>query len=366
MGIVPDDCVASMTVGRDAEVETLQQWLSQNAGAALLVGDYGSGKSHLLRYLSLKALEQNYAVAQVQIDPNETPFHKPKRVYRGVTLTLQYRPPGESQTKGFRDLVLGSLAGGTLKDHKYFGRLLDRSASVAQYEEMFWDWIEASEEDVLRPIDWQEDYWGNRYNRFRYVPPIYPHMKAANMICYLLSGLAWAATHALGLRGFVICIDEAESMDVSASSSQINKGVNFLRAIARVASDDQTLLETPSSTGLIHSRMGVGRQIPFLYRPECGLRLVFGFTPTPLLRQIAELQSAFRLDLEPLDEAALVTLFGWVRDHYARAYGLEVSYALSDLQIDRLLRVMENTRSFAKGCVEILDLSRAETRQNRW
>lgn len=357
MGIVPDDCVASMTAGRDDEVERLQQWLMQNKGSALLVGDYGSGKSHLLRYLSLQALEQHYAVAWVQMEPNETPLYKPKRIYHDVAESLQYRLPGQTKLLGFRDLVRSSLENGALRDHEYFKHLLDESASDVQYEDMFWEWIEASE-DVVRPIDWQEDPWGYRYNRFQYVPPMYGHTTAANIICYLLSGLAWAATHALGLKGVLVCIDEAESIDVSASQTQVDRGRNFLQGLVRVTNDDERMLGSPFHSDLVYSGTGIGPRIPFIYRKECGLRLVFGFTRTPELDRTTELRSAFRVDLESLDRSALATIFGWLRQHYSRAYNLEISDAVSAPLLDVVLRVMGNTRSFAKACVEILDFFR--------
>lgn len=366
MGVVPDNCVASLTVGRDTEVESLQKWLSQNKGSALLVGDYGSGKSHLLRYLYRQDLEQHYAVAWVQMEPNETPLYKPKRIYHDVATSLQYRLPGHEESLGFRDLVRSGLKNGALVDHKYFKHLDEESASTEPYEDMFWEWIEASE-NVVRPIDWQEDPWGKRYNRFQHVPPLYDHTTVANIICYLLSGLAWAA-HELGLRGLLVCIDEVESMDVSASRTQIERGRNFLRGLVRVTNDDERLLMSAFHSDLGCSGTGIGPTIPFLYHKECGLRLVFGFTPTTLLDEIAELQSAFRIDLESLDRDALATIFSWVRQHYTRAYNLEISDAESAPLFNDLMLAPGNTRSFAKGCVEILDLlrlSRSETLKDR-
>jgi len=361
MGIVPDDCVTSLTVGRDTETEHLKEWLAQGGGSALVVGEYGSGKTHLLRHLSLQALEQHYAVASVQLDPNEAPLYKPKRIYREVALSLRYRQADSCRTLGFRDLLRARSAREALRDHRYFRELGDGYATEPQYEELFWEWIEARE-DVLRPVDWLADPYGNRYNRFTYVPAIYSHTTTANVVCYLLSGLAWAATHALGLRGLVILLDEAESMDVGATYSQMARGLNLLRGLIRVSNDDESLLQKPLRSGLVYSGRGIGPQIPFLYRRGCGLRFVFGFTPIPLLDEVVELRSTYRLDLKPLAPESLAVLFDWVCEHYSRAYDYEVSPQTRRSLLSTVLARAGNTRSFAKGCVEILDLQRRDSR----
>lgn len=360
MGIVPDDCVARLTVGRDEEIASLRHWLERGEGSAVVVGEYGSGKSHLLRYLALQALEQGYAVASVQLDPNETPLHKPKRIYKSVAASLQYRPGDSSRALGFRDLLRAHSVQEALGDHRYFRELGNGYATEEQYEELFWEWIEARE-DASRPEDWLRDPYGYRYNRFAHVPPIYPHTTAANIICYLLSGVAWA-THGLGLRGLVVLLDEAESMDVGGSWSQVERGRNLLRGLVRMAYDDERLLDAPLRSGLVHSGMGIGPQIPFLYRKGCGLRFVFGFTPTPLLDQLAELSSAHRIDLRPLGRDALTTLFEWVYEHYSWAYDREVGSHMRQRLLDTVLRRAENTRAFAKGCVEALDSQRRDRR----
>jgi hypothetical protein len=351
MGIVPDDCVASLTVGRDQEIASLQQWIEQDKGSALLIGEYGSGKSHLLRYLYLQAMKQRFVVAQVQIDPNETPLHKPKRIYRNVALTLQYRLPDHPTPLGFKDLVRAGLQDKTLLDHEYFGYLANKVTSDAWYEDMVWEWIQASE-DAPKPG------WGYLYNYFSYLPPIYNHTTSANIICYLLSGLAWAAVQSLGLRGIIIFIDEAESMDVNASRSQLERGINFLQGLIRVTNGDKKLLKEPQYSGLVHSGVSIGPRIPFLYKQDCGLRAVFGFAPTPLLDEIPELRSTPRVNLEPLSKNFLATVFRWVRQHYERAYAIEISDAEVGQSLDTLLRKSENTRAFVKGCVEILDYQR--------
>jgi len=359
MGIVPDDCIASMTVGRDRELDGLLCWLAGGSGSALVVGEYGSGKSHLLRYLYLRAMQSGYAVALVRLEPNETPLYKPKRVYRDVVLSLEYRSPGADQPRGFRQLVRDALSSGGLGDHRYLRVLQDGYAMEPTYSDLVWEWLEARQNDS-RPVDWVSDMAGCRYNRFSYVPPIYDHTTASNIICYLLSGLSWAS-RCLGLRGLLLLFDEAESMSMSASAMQIGRAHNFLTGLVRVTDDDERLLDHPVQSGLTYSGMGIGQEIPFLYRRGCGLRAVFGLTPSPELETVPALSSAYQVNLQPLSQEALETLYGWIQARYGSAYGLQYTDAdrKALLELTLLLQdVVGHTRSFTKASIEILDLLR--------
>lgn len=146
LGIVPYDCVEDFTFGRDGETHDLLKWLREPTASSLfMVGEHGTGKSHLLHYVYWRALQEGFAVAHVEMDPNETPFRKPKRVYRRLVETLRYRPGKKGQTRGFRDFLRAVLAEGAFRDHTYF-RHLSRTTS----DEKLWSWIEA-QESIVRP-----------------------------------------------------------------------------------------------------------------------------------------------------------------------------------------------------------------------
>lgn len=68
-GLPPSGFVRYFTVGRRAEIETLSARLDQDRrGALLLKANYGSGKSHLLRFIREEALSRGYAVSSVTLD----------------------------------------------------------------------------------------------------------------------------------------------------------------------------------------------------------------------------------------------------------------------------------------------------------
>ena len=73
----------------DQGVQTLEEGASSHL---CLCGSYGQGKSHSLAYLAQRALDQGFAVSQINLDPREIPFHDFRQVYRA--LVSQIRFPG--------------------------------------------------------------------------------------------------------------------------------------------------------------------------------------------------------------------------------------------------------------------------------
>jgi chromosomal replication initiation ATPase DnaA len=60
LGIPPEGYVRQFTVGRTKEIEDLIKRLQvHNETAVLLMANYGSGKTHLLKYIREESLERN-------------------------------------------------------------------------------------------------------------------------------------------------------------------------------------------------------------------------------------------------------------------------------------------------------------------
>lgn len=112
IGIPPDGYVRHFTVGRETEINQLLERLStpQN-GALLLQANYGSGKSHLLRFLREVALEEGYAVSSVTLDSRSAVrFNKMDQIvggiWRGLEVPGRHRGPG---IRAFFDRVIKSI-----------------------------------------------------------------------------------------------------------------------------------------------------------------------------------------------------------------------------------------------------------------
>lgn len=60
----------------------------------LVVGDYGSGKSHFLYCVRDRAWQREFAVSKVDLSPKESPYDDQRRVYGAVASSLVWHEPG--------------------------------------------------------------------------------------------------------------------------------------------------------------------------------------------------------------------------------------------------------------------------------
>jgi hypothetical protein len=111
-GIPPDGHVREFTVGRESEIKSLTNQLRKNEpGALLLKANYGSGKSHLLRFMREAALENGYAVSYIVLDVRaEARFNRMDqvlgRIWRGLEVPSDL---GQKGVRPFFDFVCTSI-----------------------------------------------------------------------------------------------------------------------------------------------------------------------------------------------------------------------------------------------------------------
>jgi hypothetical protein len=358
LGIVPHGCVDEFTFGRDEEIQFIKQWLEdEDTGTLIVEGEYGSGKTHLLDYLYALVLKQGYAAAMVTLDPFEVPLFKPKAVYRRLIQSLCYIDG--SERKGFRDFMRALAGKGQceIQAHEYLGEAISR-LKQEEDPEWLWNWIEG-----------RESWW---------YPPLYDHGTAANIYCYILSGIAWAARNVLGLKGLVVIMDEAESVDPGwYYSRQVSQGFNFVKGLLLLAGNDSTLEEEVEvrsesggkwfgmESGLIYHGRTVYEargqpRVPYCFRLPSFLKVVFAFTPNQRIQELENYEVPLRrLRLQPLSELALKDVF----DHVCLLYDSCYGFLETDDSIQRCFETIKDkakpgTRAFVKGSVEVLDLRR--------
>lgn len=114
-GIPPDGFVRDLTVGRGAEIKDLISLLKlQDATVLLLKANYGSGKTHLLRFIREEGLGQGYAVSSVTLDSSSAVrFNRMDQILGAVCRNIEV--PQSVGYKGIRSLF--SLCSETY--HKY-------------------------------------------------------------------------------------------------------------------------------------------------------------------------------------------------------------------------------------------------------
>jgi hypothetical protein len=87
----------------------------------LVVGDYGSGKSHFLYCVRDRAWQRNFAVSKVDLSPKESPYDDQKRVYAAVASSIIWHELGNT---GEEEHGLAHFLEGTLR------RLVENSGSA--------------------------------------------------------------------------------------------------------------------------------------------------------------------------------------------------------------------------------------------
>jgi transcription antitermination factor NusG len=97
-GRAPREGVRYLSVGLDGTIQRLQKTFKQaeqgTAQILWLIGDYGEGKSHLLRLVTALAEEHVFAWAYVVHDKNQNiGLHKPAQLFRRFLFELQWNMP---------------------------------------------------------------------------------------------------------------------------------------------------------------------------------------------------------------------------------------------------------------------------------
>ncbi|MCO5207671.1 MAG: ATP-binding protein [Anaerolineae bacterium] len=116
-GTPPSRGIQYFNAGNQSILDALDRfYLStylQDGGAAykMVIGDYGSGKSHFLYCLRDIAWERGFAVVKVDLSPTETPYNDQRAVYQAVANNLIWHESVESITdeSGLTRFLEGTL-----------------------------------------------------------------------------------------------------------------------------------------------------------------------------------------------------------------------------------------------------------------
>ena len=117
-GTPPVKGVQYFNAGNQSLLDALDQFYFssylQDGGAAykMVVGDYGSGKSHFLYCLRDLAWERGFAVSKVDLSPVETPYNDQRAVYAAVARNLIWHEADEAASDEYG---LGRFLEGTLE-----------------------------------------------------------------------------------------------------------------------------------------------------------------------------------------------------------------------------------------------------------
>lgn len=376
LGVVPRHLIETYTVGRQSEIAMVAQDLarSRTHGAfRVVMGDYGTGKTHHLEWVEEMALAQNFLTARVTLDAREVPPSMPKRVYRSIVRALRYPNRTNGEAGGLAplfDRILENEALGTeLRDpqaetyHKYLSPALAYYASLRDKDrglvETLMDWVEGHPTVSNVVLDQRLKHHANRYHRLYALMDYCPW---SHIYAYLLGGLSVMARRA-GYSGLVLLLDEAEFYSLLSSGHAYYAAVLFSYYAAASAGLGGVKIDIDD---LPRGGHAVHRAIPALYAPEQSLYVTFAITPesagVSVLRSLVPDEAL--VELSALGAADYRELCGRVWGLYQHAYP---EFTAPDANLNRLgdalHRAIEwgrlgNVRQALKLLTEIADFMR--------
>ncbi len=354
MGLFPDNNIEDFTFGRKKEKEFIQNWLhNSNEGSLIMTGVYGVGKTHFLEYIDYIALKDNWAISFLEFDSNSLPLNKPKLLYEEIIRSFHYK---NGDFKDFLTEVANSRDYLLMEEHTHLNVMIKKIRNEMDWD-YYWSWIYGTLEHA-----------GTMFR----LPPIYTYSTAANIFCYILSGIGYAAKEVLDLNGFIILFDEAENIDPYwYNSYQREKGWNFLEGLVLMTSNSKDLFyDKPFKEFSVSNRksnelrgkqtnLQYNNKLPcqYIWKMPCSVRIILGFTPYEYLLNKKPLNTLNRLELNKLDHKALQEIATEISTFYYKAYDFEADKARTELPSE-ILKNFDSTRIYIKGLVEILDLIR--------
>lgn len=282
-GVVPSEHASDYTVGRERELDHIAALLEQRSGLRVVWGDYGTGKTHLLEVAEQMALEANFLVSRVTLDPAEVPPSHPQRLYRALAEHL--RTPGELET-GLEPLMrrLAQSDEHRLPSGSRASRFLSPYAYAA--------WL-----DEPRTLDWARDYahgcgvdpHEGRYRLDRCGWPglapltLSDYRTYGRVYVHLVGNIASWARDA-GFAGLLVLFDEVEFVG-SCDREHLEFAREVLFHYAAATLDPDQLGFDPERD-LYRGGHEVHRELTLRYEPDQPLAVVFALTPEPAIEEL--------------------------------------------------------------------------------
>lgn len=376
LGVVPRHLIETYTVGRSTEMDMVREDLevSRTSGAfRVIMGDYGTGKTHHLEWVEELALSRNFLTARVTLDAREVPPSMPKRVYRSIVRALRYPDRPGAEQGGLAplfDKILTAeglteefLKAGGPSYHKYLSPALAYYRGLRESDkglvETLLDWIEGHPTVSNVILDQRLKHESKNYHRLYALMDYCPW---SHIYAYMLGGVSVLAKRA-GYEGLVILLDEAEFYSLLHGGHAYYAAVLFsyyATASMGTARVKINVDDLPRGGHPVH------RAIPALYAERQHLYVTFAITPESsgvnVLKGLVNESSL--VELSALSAADYRELCGRVWGLYQHAYP-EFSAPQTNLSRlgDALFRAIEwgrlgNVRQALKLLVEMADFMR--------
>ena len=256
LGVVPadPDQLVNLTIGGEEMAEEICHLLEiapRSGLCRIYLGYYGSGKSHHLRVVRSVALRDGWVTASLELDPKAADPAKPSTVYQALISGLEFptRTDG-SQSMDFFDLVKEIRNNWEkIRDLKYMKRspwfrqglrallYLSHRRDDPEYVAAV-NWL-AGQVKLISPIRTL-----SRRAGYKETIPILPKVKDTGIVYGYNLVVLHEIVKALGYKGLVIIIDEAEHVRTYSFNRYV-RASNFFDVLARCAHLPRSNLDNP-------------------------------------------------------------------------------------------------------------------------
>lgn len=375
VGVAPAHMVELYTVGREHEMELVESDLDETlrAGAArVLLGDYGTGKTHMLECIEDRALKRNLLVSRITLDGEEVAASHPKRVYRALIQSLVY--PGRTDNPGLEPLMDAACDKGverwlkksSARFHHYLSpalayyRELRRSEEHRALRELLLDWLEGH--PTVSNTELEPQLRAATGLRGQRLYALQDHRTLAHLYAYMLGGISVLARDA-GYAGVAVLFDEAEFYSLLSSQSREFADLLFGYYSAAALGPTRVQFDVDSAARGGHE---IHRSFPPIFDYPQGIYTVFAMTEDPAgVATLGAILDAERFSrLTPLTLGHYQELCRRVLELYRRTYpeftaAAQVEKPMGEVVYEGVENgKFENPRQVLKFVIELLDYSR--------
>ncbi len=364
-GVVPAKRIRELSVGLDAESASLHHAFEEvertGGDVRVIVGEYGTGKSHFFELAAQEALDNNFVVAVTSLDLREVPPNRPQRIYHSLMRSLRFPNTTDVGLVPLLERIIALPAYAAVQEmvrQTFFASALHNYSLMRDQPgerlDLLLDWM-SGEKVFIKDV---RDAAAVKSKEFP-LPALSQMTTAADQYSFLFNGWGWLAKQA-GYAGIAVFIDESEHYSLLTQRNK-ERADNFFKALIYAA-----LASRPDCRLREEHLQHQHRPHPFRLTDQSHLLLLFAVTPSAntfdyrrWLDEDQILTLSKRLPPTALDEL-MARLYVLHRQAYRYDHSeqfLDVSHALLQCLDANIL----NLRQAIRLAVEIYDLSYAHS-----
>jgi hypothetical protein len=331
--------VDAFTVGRGAElseIETRLDLVKQGAARhVFLEGDYGTGKSHLLKAIESIALREGFAVSWVTLDGQNHPCNHPARYFHSFLENLRVSSP---PTRGLASLVRQWLC-------------FANTEALIDFAQKSESWLKYPVLEIhRRPTALGEAPYLNALLESRAI--MFKGGKEAFQLVSERIAETAGLVRAAGFEGVVYLFDELETVATLLSSiRQRYLSYEFLNILTDRRKHPWCFFAF-AATPDFGAKVEEDRVFRFSYAQEYpdGCRFIQKWNETAL----------DVLQLKPIGRKYTATLCKLLRNYHGEAFSWKSQNSISDTLIERFMDEVRHlnmgTREAVRSFVQLLDI----------